>query len=342
MKANNAASWLIIITLIVMTLLYGQSIIVPFIVAVLIWFVVKKTRNMIDKIGFVHRYIPKWIKTALATFLIFGTLVLIGKMLTDNIEKIVASYKSYEPNIQSIAQQINDILKIDIEEEMNSYLHEDAFTSYLSSIFNSISEILGSMVMVLFYTLFLFAEENLFQRKMQLIFTDHHGYSQFSETMLKIDKMLSSYISLKSLVSFITAGVSYILLLIIGIESPFFWATLIFLMNFIPSIGSIIATLLPAIFALIQFGSFIQFSIILFVVGGIQVVVGNYVEPRLMGNTLNISPLVAIIALAVWGAIWGITGMLLSVPITVALIIILSQFPNTRPVAILLSEKGKV
>jgi predicted PurR-regulated permease PerM len=82
--------------------------------------------------------------------------------------------------------------------------------------------------------------------------------------------------------------------------------------------------------------------IIIFVIGGIQLFVGNYLEPRLMGNTLNISPLFAIVALAVWGAIWGFTGMLLSVPITVAMIIVMAQFPKTRPIAVLLSEKGKV
>ena len=101
-------------------------------------------------------------------------------------------------------------------------------------------------------------------------------------------------------------------------------------------------TLLPALFSLVQFGEFVPFLIILFGVGTVATLVGSLVEPRLMGNTLNISRLVAILSLALWGSLWGITGMLLSVPITVALIIILAQFKSTRPVAILLSEKGSV
>jgi len=82
--------------------------------------------------------------------------------------------------------------------------------------------------------------------------------------------------------------------------------------------------------------------ILLIVLGGIQFTVGNILEPRIMGNSLNISPLVALVALAFWGTLWGITGMFLSVPITVIMIIVFSQFKRTRPVAILLSEKGKL
>ena len=78
------------------------------------------------------------------------------------------------------------------------------------------------------------------------------------------------------------------------------------------------------------------------IVGSIQLIVGNLVEPRLMGNTLNISPLVVFLTLSLWGVMWGITGMLLSVPITVILIIIMSEFPGTRPIAILLSQRGNL
>lgn len=153
---------------------------------------------------------------------------------------------------------------------------------------------------------------------------------------------MSSYISLKSLVNLLSAALSYFIMLGVGIDSPLFWAFLIFVFNFIPAIGPIIGTIFPALFALIQFGEFAPFLVILFGVGGTVVTVGSFVEPRVMGNNLNISPLVAILSLAIWGSIWGIIGMLLSVPITVAMIIIFSQFPKTRTIAILLSEKGRI
>jgi predicted PurR-regulated permease PerM len=147
---------------------------------------------------------------------------------------------------------------------------------------------------------------------------------------------------MKTIISLTTGFASYFALVIIGVDVPVFWAFLIFVFNYIPTIGSIIATFFPAIFALLQFGEFGPAIIVLLLVGSIQVIVGNFVEPKVMGNTLNISPLVVLLALTLWGAIWGITGMLLSVPITVILIIIMSEIPSTRPLAILLSEKGEI
>ena len=142
--------------------------------------------------------------------------------------------------------------------------------------------------------------------------------------------------------SLLTGFLSYIVLLLFGVDFAFLWAFLIFLFNYIPYIGSFVATLLPSIFAVFQFGSFLPFIWIFAGVEAIQVLVGNYIEPRVMGKTLNLSPLVVILALSFWGAIWGILGMLLSVPITSIMVIIMAQFPNTRNIAILLSENADI
>lgn len=342
MKLNNIASSLIITFLVIIGLVYAKPILVPFVIALLIWFIVKKTRNLIDKIRFVHKYIPMWVKTMLASFAIFGLLFFIAKLLTSNIENISKSYDSYASNVAIIAGKINASTGINVNDEITKFLTGSGFTNYLESFFNSITEILGDTVMIIFYTVFLFIEETLFQRKIKVIFGNRSGKGSFDSMMKKIDASLSSYISLKSLISLLTTTVSYFILLAVGIDSPMFWAFLIFMFNFIPSVGPIMGTVLPALFSLLQFGEFTPFIIILVSLGLVAMLVGSLVEPRLMGNTLNISPLVAILSLAVWGAIWGIVGMLLSVPITVTMIIIFSQFKSTRNVAILLSEKGKV
>ncbi|MDG1333661.1 MAG: AI-2E family transporter [Crocinitomicaceae bacterium] len=349
MKIDRTASWLIVITIIVLALIVGQSVFIPFIVALLIWFVVKKTRNSLDKIEFVHKYIPKWIKTFLASLLVFSILVIVGRMLTTNIEKLVLSSEVYRANIEvislKISKMVNDLVGIDAN--TTSEAIKNSFKSilnleYLQSLFSSLSGILGNMMMIVFYTIFLFIEEGLFSNKIKLMFGNPEKSEQYLGIMTKIDKMLSRYIILKSMINLVTATIAYIVLYFVGIDSPFFWAALIFFFSFIPSIGPILGTTLPAIFSLIQFAEFVPFLIILFVIGSFQVAIGNYLEPRIMGNTLNISPLFGIFALAIWGSLWGITGMLLSVPITVAMIIVMAQFPNTRNVAILLSEKGKL
>jgi len=342
MKVNSAASWMIIIAMVMLALIYGQSLFVPFIIALLTWFVVKKTRNSIDKIKFARKYIPKWLKTLIASIIVFGVLSITGEVLTYNIEGIVQAYSTYASNSEEITLKITEWVNIDGGKDIQQFIEGGKFTSYLQDFIKSISEIVGNLLLIVFYIIFLFIEEGLFNRKMELFFDDENRYKAFQGTCKKIDKMLSRYLILKSLINLTTSSIAFIIMWSIGLQSPFFWAALIFLFSFIPSIGPIVATLLPAAFSLIQFGDFVQMWIILFGIGSVQVVVGNYVEPRIMGNTLNISPLVAIFSLALWGSLWGVIGMLLSVPITVALIIVMSQFPSTKKVAILLSERGKV
>ena len=342
MQLQSIASWFIIVTLTIAALIYGQSLLVPFIFALLIWFVVKKVRNLVDKVQFIKKYIPAWIKTILASLLIFGLLLFIADVLIINIENLSSSYLSYAENADLIAQKINDTFEIDVQEEVTAFVKEFDFTTYLKSLLNSLSEIVGNMVMVVFYAVFLFVEEGLFTHKVKLILHQRDRFENYKNIIEKIDCSMSSYISLKSLINLVTATISYFILLFLGVDSPIFWAFLVFMFNFIPSVGPILGTILPALFSLIQFGEFVPFFVILFGIGTTGTLVGSLLEPRLMGNTLNISPLVAIIALAFWGSLWGIVGMLLSVPITVAMIIIFSQFPATRPMAILMSERGRV
>ena len=344
MKIINSAAWLIVITLSIIGLSIGESILVPFIIALLIWFIVKKVRDVLDKIPFIYRRIPRWIKTGGSSAMIFLVLIIIVDMLRYNVENIANSYELYKQNISMVGKELDKLLGVDLNVEIHRFFSsgEQDISRYIRLLFNSLSETLGDLLLISFYTIFLFIEEGLFTGKMHLLFKDGKQFEQFNNVMFKIDRMLSRYIALKSATSALTAFLSYIVFLSVGIESPFFWAALIFFFNFIPSVGSIIATILPALFSLLQFGEVLPFAIIAVVVTGIQVLVGNYVEPRWMGNTLNISPLVSILALAFWGAIWGVTGMLLSVPITVALIIIMAQFPSTKSAAILFSEKGRV
>lgn len=342
MQLQSIASWFIIIALTIVALIYGQSLLIPFIFALLIWFVVKKVRNFVDKVQFIKKYIPAWIKTILASLLIFGLLIFIADVLIINIENLSSSYLAYAENADLIAQKINDTFEIDVHEEVTAFIKEFDFTNYLKSLINSLSEIVGNMVMVVFYAIFLFVEEGLFTHKVKLILHQRDRFENYKMIIEKIDCSMSNYISLKSLINFVTATISYFILLFLGVDSPIFWAFLVFMFNFIPSVGPILGTILPALFSLIQFGEFVPFFVILFGIGTTGTLVGSLLEPRLMGNTLNISPLVAVIALAFWGSLWGIVGMLLSVPITVAMIIIFSQFAATRPLAILLSEKGRV
>ena len=118
------------------------------------------------------------------------------------------------------------------------------------------------------------------------------------------------------------------------------FGVLSFLLNFIPVIGSLLGVIIPSIFSLIQYLNILEPTLTLILLLFTQIFIGNILEPKLMGNTLNISPIVMIIFLTIMGKIWGTAGMFLSVPILVVLTIILSRFNQTKKIAILLSDKG--
>ena len=142
--------------------------------------------------------------------------------------------------------------------------------------------------------------------------------------------------------SSLTGVLSYIFLRIVDVDFAGVWGLLIFLLNFIPTVGSIIATIFPAMIALAQSDGYTLFLLVLAGIGILQVCIGNIIEPRLMGNSFNLSPIVILLNLGLWQYIWGIPGMFLCVPFLIILTIILSHFPKTRPIAIILSSDGRL
>ena len=266
-----------------------------------------------------------------------------SEIITSSIANLSTSYSKYEPNIDSIIKKLDTYFHIDIIKSVKSVIGDFKYGSVLGNIANGISSLLGDTFMIIIYALFIFLEESSFKKKLVKIFEGKtNNYNNMQSILGKIEFSISNYLRLKTYVSLLTGILSYIVLLLVGVDSAPFWAFLIFLLNYIPTIGSLIATVFPAIFSLIQFGEFTPFLIVLTAVGSVQVIVGNLIEPKLFGKSLNLSPLVTILSLAIWGKIWGVTGMILSVPITVIMIIIFSQFEKTKSVAIFLSENGDI
>lgn len=337
-SANKIYVFLIVITTVVV-LIYAQSILIPFILAILFWFMIRVVKKLLSKIKYVRTW-PRWILTILSLVLLLGILFFAVDMITRNIQQITQTLPVYEENINKLTKAINDYFNIDLGNMLTDLSKDYNFGNILSNIISALTGIFGDAFTVLLYLVFLLLEEPIFPRKIKAMYPDKERYNHVKELIAKIDHSIGSYMALKTVVSLLTGFLSYFALLIIGVDAPVFWAFLIFILNFIPTVGSLIATLFPAIFALLQFGEFTPGILILAIVGTIQLIVGNFVEPRVMGNSLNISPLVVFLTLAIWGVIWGITGMLLSVPITVIMIIIMSEFQSTRPLAILLSQKG--
>ncbi len=342
MKVSKLAGILFIIGVIITFLILTKEILIPFILAIIIWFIVKELRSFFNKVNWVKNHFPKWLKTSIASIIVFGVTGVIVSILASNINELKNSLPIYENNVEQVIQLINVTFNVDITLLFSDFFVDLEFGKIIREIINSVSSTFGNIFLILIYLLFIFLEEAVSNDKMNKIYTTPEKQLEAKTLLRDIDKAISSYITLKTLVSLITGVLSYLVLLIIGIDAPVFWAFLIFLLNYIPTIGSLVGTIFPTIFALLQFGEFTPALLIITFVGVIQVIIGNILEPKIVGNSLNVSSLVVILSLTIWGSIWGIFGMVISVPITVIMIIIFSRFESTKNIAILLSEKGKI
>ncbi len=339
---KNIAYFFVIAIGIVLTLIYGQTMLIQLIIAFLLWFATVQIKKTFHNIKWFKRFVPNILQSlTIAGFLILGIYLVMG-LVMNNLSELTASFGIYEQNINTITVKIEKVFNIDAKEEFNAMINSLNIKNILSNLAESLSSILSNFMMILIYLLFIFLETSSIKLKFKALFPNTDSRKQFDKILDKMEISLAKYFRVKTLMSLLTGFLSFIVLKIVGVDAAIFWAFLIFLLNYIPTIGSLIATVFPAVFSLLQFGTFPPFAIIIVSVGAVQMFVGNFVEPRLMGKTLNVSPLVTIVALAVWGQLWGIIGMLLSVPITVIMIIILSQFKNTQNAAIILSEKGEL
>ena len=324
-------------------IIYFKEILKPFVMAVMVWYLIRTIYQYIGKISIMGWRFPRWLKSILSLGLIFVTIQVTIDLIITNLSEMVSNYQAYQHTLEIFLQDIGKVVSIgNVGERMQDQLSKLDLPGFLSGTLTSLSSTVGNIVIVIIYIVFLLLEEVAFSKKIDIIFKEVKQRNRIQKVLEEIYESTNKYITLKTAISLITGGLSYIVLLLFGVDYAFLWAFLIFLFNYIPYIGSLIATLLPSIFAIIQFGSLWSFLWVFLSVEAIQLIVGNYIEPKVMGKSLNLSPLVVLIALSFWGSVWDVLGMFLSVPITSILLITLAQFPATRNLAILLTENGNI
>ena len=199
------------------------------------------------------------------------------------------------------------------------------------------------LMLIMIYMSFIFAEQKIFRRKILSIAGEREA--EASQMLEKMARGIQRYLSVKTAVSLLTGSLCYVVLISLDVPYALLFSLLTFLLNFIPTFGSIIAGFFPTITAL---GSGAPWSTALIVMGAylvINLTLGSYIEPKILGRELNLSPLVVVVSVVVWAGIWGVVGAFLAVPLTSAIQIMLLSSDRTRPVAILLSigpgEKSK-
>jgi AI-2 transport protein TqsA len=192
-------------------------------------------------------------------------------------------------------------------------------------------------LIVFVYLIFLIAEKMSFPRRLTQAFGDARA-GQVQDIIENINEAIVRYIALKTWISLITAVLSLIVFTAFGIDFALLWSVLIFLLNFIPYIGGLVAMAPPVALGFLQHESFFPGIAVVVLLAAIQLFTGQFLEPRIAGQRLNLSPLLILLALGFWGSFWGIGGMLLAVPLTVVIKIVLDHIPETRPIGTLMSN----
>jgi len=322
-------------------LVAGQAFLVPLAVSVMVWYVINALSRTYAKI------LPKITKpnfiTTLAALVSIALFVgFVVDMIQNNIVGVAAAAPEYKANFDVlISKAVERFPSLELINFSKLSQGIEVGPAILNLV-GAFQSMLGSAFLVPIYVLFLMLEQGTFKKKIKAIFQDQDRHDSIMSIMTHAQDDIQTYLWIKTVTSSITGIISYLVLLAVGVDFAAFWAFTIFLLNFIPTVGSIIATLFPALLALIQFETLTEFFIVLIAVGMIQVMVGNFLEPKMMGNTLNVSPFVVMMSLTLWGSIWGIAGMFLSVPITVIMLIVFAHFHKTRYLAILLSGDGNL
>jgi len=206
----------------------------------------------------------------------------------------------------------------------------------------SVSSIIVSIIVVFLYATFLLVERRAFPRKIENISSDASRVARIQTITADINRRIGSYLALKTIISLFLGAISWVIMAFVGLEFAAFWAVLIALLNFVPHIGSFLGVMFPVIMAIIQY---VDPNVVLSVLLGlvlVQFLIGNFLDPYVMGNSLNLSPFAILVSLAIWYELWGIPGAFLAVPITAVLAIIFSEFLSTRPIAVLLSRDGRL
>lgn len=320
-----------------------KDLLIPFVIAVVLWYLTLSFANAIQRSPVWKFKLSDKIALLLSVLIGMTIFTVVLYMLSKNIYNVIYYIPKYQANLTKMIN--NTLIRFNIQSTSLTssigLIQKNDFIPWLTTAAQTLTEIISLTGIILVYYIFLMLEYKSFDSKIIGLFHQKRQLTQARSVIDTLNNKLQSYLWIKTLLSLLTAGTAYALLFTIGVDFSEFWACLIFLLNYIPTIGSIIAIVFPCLLTLIQFESWLPFTVIVIGLSMIQFAIGNILEPKVMGESFNLSGLVILLSLVIWGKIWGVTGMFLSVPLTVMAYIIFSQFERTRWIAVLLSADGK-
>lgn len=321
-----------------------KAIIIPLVLALIINFMLNPIITFFEK-----KHIPQIISILFVLLFTFLILFVIGHLVNRNVDSFLANIPHYEERFKSIVDKVLEFFSVTVGEREASKGDTSAFPRIadifenisiggtVSAIFTSVSTILSDFFIVILYLVFLLVGRHGLISKFDLAFKPELS-QRVKKIVEKVNGEINKYILTKTLVSLLTGSLVALALWLFNVEFAFIWGLLTFLLNFIPNIGSIIATIFPITFALVQFDNIVIVIWIAVVLLAIQFLMGNVLEPKVVGKSMGISPVVVLFSLIFWGYVWGIVGMVLAVPIAVFIKIILENISELKPLSVLMGD----
>lgn len=327
----------------------GKPVLLPVLAAAISVYVLSTAADSMQNLPIIGR-LPAWARRVLILIAFVLAVVLLFVLVINNLTQVVAALGRYEVNLQTLVTRNASMLGIEDEPTWanirRATLDQFNFGSWIAPALIQLRGFGSTLFLVVLYASFFMAERGMIARKVvTALGGDEDGEAtgvRALSLLSRINERIGEYLFVKTVVNLILGALSFLIMLALGIEFALFWAVLIAFLNYIPYIGSLIGVFFPVLLSLAQFGTLGMAGVVLISLTAAQVLVGAYLEPRMMGRAFNLSPLAVLLALAFWSALWGLPGALLAVPMTASLVLVLAEIQATRPVAILLSANGKV
>ena len=311
----------------------AQALVVPFVFSIFVSVI-----SAPPLFWLTSRKVPTGVAIGILLCALVFISLLIGALVGTSIQDFSEAAPEYQEKLSVATEKFIHKLEssgIDLpDRQLKDYLNPGAALKLTANAFTELSGLLGDAFLILLTVAFMLVEASSFSKKINAIGGASQAVEKFSES-------LKSYFAIKTLMSLVTAFFIWVVLIAFGVDFSLLWALLAFLLNFIPTIGSIIAAIPAVLLALIQIGP-VAAGIILLNYILVNTVVGNIIEPKYMGKGLGLSALVVFLSLVFWGWVWGPIGMLLSVPLTVVVKIALESFEESRHLAVMLGSDVEV
>jgi len=353
-----------ILTLVAMgfVLKVAKGVVVPLVIAWLLSYILGPVVNAMAR-----RRIPTPVAVFAVMLLLIGVCVLAGFFLHGRISAFAEAAPRYSERTKEIIALVSEKLKLSggtreqegaVEEEGEGPAAEEAeapeednewakrvgawavtvSTSWAVKVSGSLFAFLTNFILVVIFLVFLLLGKPYFPYKMRKAFSEEEA-DRVGKVVGGISAQIGRYLAVQFTISLLTGVLVWLALEIIGVDFAVTWGALAFFLNFIPNIGSIIASVLPVVLALVQYYPNLWYAAITFgCLFLIQMGIGNVLSPKIMGDRLNLSPVVILFSLLFWGWLWGIVGALLSVPIAVAIKIVCENVEPLHTVAVMMSS----